>query len=197
MKCVIKVILWNIERLCGSQVCIKCDKTSSIVTYREWKNWFSKYSNMHRKREKKDFAKKMDETSCSVTWTWSWCECEKRFFSGKACTKHHMQIKGIMKLMLMWSMREKIYSKYEIYKTSSAITCKKWEKCFLKKCERVWSTVSWTEYIEKWIEQDQNIISASGVKMKCITKVILWNTQRLCWSNSITVQNLYAKFWPI
>ena len=92
--------------------------------------------------------------------------------------------------MLMWSMREKIYSKYELYKTSSAITCKKWDKCFLKKCERVWSTVSWTEYIEKWIEQDQNISSASGVKMKCITKVILWNTQRLCWSNGIT-------FWKI
>ena len=35
----------------------------------------------------------------------------------------NMQLKDIMKLLRMWSMREKIYSKKEICKTSSAITC--------------------------------------------------------------------------
>ena len=40
----------------------------------------------------------------------------------------------------MWPMREKIYSKEEIYKTSSAITCKKLEEHFLEKGERGSST---------------------------------------------------------
>ena len=132
MKCIIKVTLRNTERLCGSQVCIKCGKsfffkksdiTISVVTYREWEIFLC--------WEKDSCNILCCNTNIKFAYARNDFSQERNLLNIICCS---MQIEVFMKLLCMWSMQENIYFKKESWKTSSAITCVEWEKQLINKC---------------------------------------------------------------